>query len=96
MLAIQKGNHNFGTTSHCRVPLRLRAAQVSPQALWHLHHIMCLVMAALVGGLTASISAADAIMHRNYGDSRVEDSRFQLRRARQAASCRFAGISAVT
>jgi hypothetical protein len=28
MLAIQKGNHNFGTTSHCRVPLRLRAAQV--------------------------------------------------------------------
>lgn len=27
MLAIQKGNHNFGTTSHCRVPLRLRAAQ---------------------------------------------------------------------
>jgi hypothetical protein len=29
MLAIQKGNHNFGTTSHCRVPLRLRASQVS-------------------------------------------------------------------
>lgn len=28
MLAIQKGNHNFGTTSHCRVPLRLRASQV--------------------------------------------------------------------
>lgn len=27
MLAIQKGNHNFGTTSHCRVPLHLRAAQ---------------------------------------------------------------------
>eukprot|EP00195_Chlamydomonas_chlamydogama_P006169 CAMPEP_0202890706 /NCGR_PEP_ID=MMETSP1392-20130828/1022_1 /ASSEMBLY_ACC=CAM_ASM_000868 /TAXON_ID=225041 /ORGANISM="Chlamydomonas chlamydogama, Strain SAG 11-48b" /LENGTH=226 /DNA_ID=CAMNT_0049574325 /DNA_START=193 /DNA_END=873 /DNA_ORIENTATION=+ len=27
MLAIQKGNHNFGTTSHCRVPMRLRAAQ---------------------------------------------------------------------
>jgi bud site selection protein 31 len=27
MLAIQRGNHNFGTTSHCRVPLRLRAAQ---------------------------------------------------------------------
>lgn len=27
MLAIQKGNHNFGTTSHCRVPLRVRAAQ---------------------------------------------------------------------
>jgi bud site selection protein 31 len=27
MLAIQKGNHNFGTTSHCRVPLRLRASQ---------------------------------------------------------------------
>lgn len=27
MLAIQKGNHNFGTTSHCRVPLNLRAAQ---------------------------------------------------------------------
>eukprot|EP00879_Flechtneria_rotunda_P000979 GHRR01001113.1.p1 GENE.GHRR01001113.1~~GHRR01001113.1.p1 ORF type:complete len:229 (+),score=65.09 GHRR01001113.1:138-824(+) len=27
MLAIQKGNHNFGTTSHCRVPLRLRAPQ---------------------------------------------------------------------
>lgn len=27
MLAIQKGNHNFGTTSHCRVPLKKRAAQ---------------------------------------------------------------------
>lgn len=27
MLAIQKGNHNFGTTSHCRVPLRSRGAQ---------------------------------------------------------------------
>lgn len=27
MLAIQKGNHNFGTTSHCRVPLRVRAPQ---------------------------------------------------------------------
>lgn len=25
MLAIQKGNHNFGTTSLCRVPLRKRA-----------------------------------------------------------------------
>jgi bud site selection protein 31 len=31
MLAIQKGNHNFGTTSHCRVPLRLRASQVREQ-----------------------------------------------------------------
>lgn len=27
MLAIQKGNHNFGTTSHCRVPMRNRASQ---------------------------------------------------------------------
>ncbi len=27
MLAIQKGNHNFGTTSHCRVPMPKRAAQ---------------------------------------------------------------------
>jgi bud site selection protein 31 len=27
MLAIQKGNHNFGTTSHCRVPMNKRAAQ---------------------------------------------------------------------
>ncbi|KAK9804120.1 hypothetical protein WJX73_001022 [Symbiochloris irregularis] len=27
MLAIQKGNHNFGTTSHCRVPMAKRAAQ---------------------------------------------------------------------
>jgi bud site selection protein 31 len=27
MLAIQKGNHNFGTTSHCRVPMRMRAPQ---------------------------------------------------------------------
>ncbi|KAK9916588.1 hypothetical protein WJX75_004609 [Coccomyxa subellipsoidea] len=27
MLAIQKGNHNFGTTSHCRVPMALRGAQ---------------------------------------------------------------------
>ncbi|KAK9805129.1 hypothetical protein WJX72_000750 [[Myrmecia] bisecta] len=27
MLAIQKGNHNFGTTSHCRVPLKVRGAQ---------------------------------------------------------------------
>lgn len=27
MLAIQKGNHNFGTTSHCRVPLSKRASQ---------------------------------------------------------------------
>jgi bud site selection protein 31 len=27
MLAIQKGNHNFGTTSHCRVPIRQRAQQ---------------------------------------------------------------------
>eukprot|EP00887_Chlorella_sp_A99_P007642 scaffold20.g7642.t1 len=27
MLAIQKGNHNFGTTSHCRVPMRVRAPQ---------------------------------------------------------------------
>ncbi|GLC34604.1 hypothetical protein PLESTB_001243400 [Pleodorina starrii] len=27
MLAIQKGNHNFGTTSHCRVPLRARGKQ---------------------------------------------------------------------
>uniref|UniRef100_A0A7S3R2P4 G10 protein n=1 Tax=Dunaliella tertiolecta TaxID=3047 RepID=A0A7S3R2P4_DUNTE len=27
MLAIQKGNHNFGTTSHCRVPLRVRSNQ---------------------------------------------------------------------
>lgn len=27
MLAIQKGNHNFGTTSHCRVPMRNRAPQ---------------------------------------------------------------------
>jgi bud site selection protein 31 len=27
MLAIQKGNHNFGTTSHCRVPMHLRANQ---------------------------------------------------------------------
>eukprot|EP00210_Caulerpa_lentillifera_P006625 g6330.t1 len=25
MLSIQKGNHNFGTTSLCRVPLRKRA-----------------------------------------------------------------------
>lgn len=25
MLAIQRGNHNFGTTAMCRVPLRLRA-----------------------------------------------------------------------
>ena len=27
MLAVQKGNHNFGTTSHCRVPLTKRAGQ---------------------------------------------------------------------
>jgi bud site selection protein 31 len=27
MLAIQKNNHNFGTTSHCRVPMRARAPQ---------------------------------------------------------------------
>ncbi|GMH43094.1 hypothetical protein BSKO_11016 [Bryopsis sp. KO-2023] len=27
MLAIQKGNHNFGTTSHCRVPLHVRSSQ---------------------------------------------------------------------
>ncbi|PNH09682.1 Protein BUD31 2, partial [Tetrabaena socialis] len=27
MLAIQKGNHNFGTTSHCRVPMRARGKQ---------------------------------------------------------------------
>lgn len=27
MLAIQKGNHNFGTTSHCRVPLHKRGSQ---------------------------------------------------------------------
>ena len=27
LLAIQKGNHNFGTTSHCRVPMRKRAPQ---------------------------------------------------------------------
>lgn len=27
MLAIQKNNHNFGTTSHCRVPMRSRAPQ---------------------------------------------------------------------
>jgi bud site selection protein 31 len=27
MLAIQRNNHNFGTTSHCRVPLHLRGAQ---------------------------------------------------------------------
>ncbi|KAI8474673.1 MAG: G10 protein-domain-containing protein [Monoraphidium minutum] len=27
MLAIQKGNHNFGTTSHCRVPMNKRASQ---------------------------------------------------------------------
>jgi hypothetical protein len=27
LLAVQKGNHNFGTTSHCRVPLKQRAAQ---------------------------------------------------------------------
>ena len=27
MLAIQKGNHNFGTTSHCRVPMKNRAPQ---------------------------------------------------------------------
>lgn len=25
-LAINKGNHNFGTTSHCRVPLKVRSA----------------------------------------------------------------------
>lgn len=32
MLAIQRGGHNFGTTSHCRVPFKLRASQqrVSP------------------------------------------------------------------
>ena len=32
LLAIQKGNTNFGTTSHCRVPMRQRAAQarISP------------------------------------------------------------------
>jgi bud site selection protein 31 len=27
MLAIQRGNHNFGTTSHCRVPMKKRAPQ---------------------------------------------------------------------
>lgn len=27
MLAIQRNNHNFGTTSHCRVPMRQRAPQ---------------------------------------------------------------------
>ena len=27
MLAIQKGNHNFGTTSHCRVPMKMRSGQ---------------------------------------------------------------------
>ncbi len=27
MLAIQRGNHNFGTTSHCRVPLKVRGDQ---------------------------------------------------------------------
>jgi len=27
MLAIQKGNHNFGTTSHCRVPMKQRSSQ---------------------------------------------------------------------
>ena len=27
LLAIQKGNHNFGTTSHCRVPMKNRAQQ---------------------------------------------------------------------
>ena len=27
LLAIQKGNHNFGTTSHCRVPMKNRAPQ---------------------------------------------------------------------
>jgi bud site selection protein 31 len=26
-LAIQRGNHNFGTTSHCRVPMKKRAPQ---------------------------------------------------------------------
>lgn len=34
LLAIQKGNHNFGTTSHCRVPLRQRAPaqRIAPDA----------------------------------------------------------------
>eukprot|EP00955_Chlamydomonas_euryale_P108358 365844-Chlamydomonas_euryale.AAC.8 len=27
MLAIQKGQHNFGTTSHCRVPMKQRSSQ---------------------------------------------------------------------
>lgn len=27
LLAIQKSNHNFGTTSHCRVPMKNRAPQ---------------------------------------------------------------------
>ena len=33
LLAIQKGNHNFGTTSHCRVPMKRRAGsdnRISP------------------------------------------------------------------
>lgn len=27
MMAIQKGQHNFGTTSHCRVPMKQRSSQ---------------------------------------------------------------------
>lgn len=27
LMSIQRSNHNFGTTAHCRVPLRLRAGQ---------------------------------------------------------------------
>ena len=39
MLAVQKGNHNFGTTSHCRVscslsPCALRQLSSNSTATW--------------------------------------------------------------
>lgn len=62
MLAIQKGNHNFGTTSHCRVPLRLRAAQVSEPTSSIAGGSIFMVMATLFGRIIAAVGAAEALV----------------------------------
>eukprot|EP01024_Parvocaulis_polyphysoides_P060292 TRINITY_DN655_c0_g1_i1.p1 TRINITY_DN655_c0_g1~~TRINITY_DN655_c0_g1_i1.p1 ORF type:complete len:283 (+),score=45.77 TRINITY_DN655_c0_g1_i1:87-851(+) len=49
-LAIQKSGHNFGTTSHCRVPLRQRAAQQKITPDVHTGCVSCVSGDGINGG----------------------------------------------
>lgn len=74
MLAIQKNGHNFGTTSHCRVPLKNRAAaqRVTPDVNTGCVSCASCALPLLLGSMCVIVPAAGE--HTDYLEQVTADS----------------------